>query len=156
MDIHHDTSFKFILKDDSISSTFRTYICFCSGKRVGLYLIVRPSIHLFCIAHFTFTSMMHFCLGLIQPLTFNLFMCECGQRLNTSRMHLAHCLFGGQRITTHDTIRSVMYAFTWKSGHIVWRKQWYALTSKVSLWIHLYMTCEDQVFVANVMVIDST
>jgi hypothetical protein len=112
MDIHHDTSFKSILKDDSISFTSKAYICSCSIKKVGLYLIVKPSIHLFCIAHFTFTSMMYFCLGLIQPSTFNFFMCECGQGLDTSSMHLAHCLFGGQQITKHDTIRNVMYAFT--------------------------------------------
>jgi hypothetical protein len=54
----------------------------------------------------------------------------------------------------HDTIKDVMYAFTRKSGQ--WRKQLYTLMSRVSLRANLYMICEDQVFVADVMVIDST
>jgi hypothetical protein len=54
-------------------------------------LVVRSSIHSFCITHFTFTSAMHFCLYLIKPLTSSLFMCECGHRLDTSNMHLVHC-----------------------------------------------------------------
>jgi len=32
MDIHHDTSFRSILKDDSISSTSKVYIHYCSNK----------------------------------------------------------------------------------------------------------------------------
>jgi len=55
MDIHHNTSFKFILEDDSISSTSKACICFCLGKGVGLWLIVRPFIHSFHITHSTFT-----------------------------------------------------------------------------------------------------
>jgi len=35
MDIHHDTSFRSILEDDSISLTFRARICSCASKRVG-------------------------------------------------------------------------------------------------------------------------
>jgi hypothetical protein len=34
MDIHHDTSFRSILEDDSISFTFKVHICFCSSKGV--------------------------------------------------------------------------------------------------------------------------
>jgi hypothetical protein len=93
---HHNTSFRFIFEDDSISLTFRAHIRFCSGKGAGLWLVVRPSICLFCIAHPNFTSMLHFCLGLIQPLASSLFMCECGHRLDAYDMHLARCLFGGQ------------------------------------------------------------
>ncbi len=49
MDIHQDTSFRFILEDDSISSTFKACICSCSSKGAGLWLLVKPSIYLFCI-----------------------------------------------------------------------------------------------------------
>ncbi len=62
MDIHHDTFFKSILKHDSISSTSRIRIHSCSGKETGLWLIYRPSICSFHIAHSTFTSALHFCL----------------------------------------------------------------------------------------------
>ncbi len=95
MDIHHDTSFKSILEDDSISSTFRAWIHFCSSKVVGLWLITMPFIYLFRIAHVTFISVMRFHLGLIQPLASNLFMCECGHGLDTFNMHLTHCPFSG-------------------------------------------------------------
>ncbi len=64
-------------------------------------------------------------------------------------MHLSCCLFKGQWILTHDTIRNIMYAFART------REQWYTLMSGISLWIDLYMT-QEQVFVANVMVIDLT
>ncbi len=95
-DIHHNTSFKPILEDDSISSVCRTYICFCLGKGpMGLWLIARPSICLFFIAHSTFTLMMHFRFDLIQSLTFSLVKCECEYGLNTFGMHLAHCPFEG-------------------------------------------------------------
>jgi hypothetical protein len=53
-----------------------------------IYLFV-----LHCTCYFHFNNV--FCLGLIQPLTSNLFMCECGHGLDTSSMHLTHCPFGG-------------------------------------------------------------
>jgi len=56
MDIHHDTSFRSILKNDSIFLAFRTWIRFCLGKRLMLWLITRPFICLFYITHFIFTS----------------------------------------------------------------------------------------------------
>jgi hypothetical protein len=65
MDIHHDTSLRFILDDDSISSTSRTHIHSCSGKGARPWLVVRPFICSFRIAHFIFTSMLHFHFGLI-------------------------------------------------------------------------------------------
>jgi len=95
MDNHHDTSFRFILEDDSISLASRAHICSCLGKGARLWLIARPSIHLFLIAQSTFALTLHFHLGLIQLLTFNLFTCECGHGLDTSNMHLAHCPLGG-------------------------------------------------------------
>jgi len=49
-----------------------------------------------------------------------------------------------------------MFAFIRKSGHVVWRKRWYAFTLRLSLRVDLYMTRKDQVFVANVVVIDAT
>jgi hypothetical protein len=49
-----------------------------------------------------------------------------------------------------------MYAFTRESAHAIWRKWWYALMSRVSLWIDLYMTREDQVFIVDVVVINLT
>ncbi len=133
MDIHHDTSFGYIQEDDSISSTSKAHIYFCLNKKVGLQLIIRPSIHLFHITHSTFTSKLCFRLNLIQPSTSSLFMCECQHGLNTSGMHLACCPFKGQRITTHNTIKDVMYALIQKSGHVVWKEQRYTFASGVSL-----------------------
>jgi len=86
MDIHHNTSLTSILEENSISSTSRAHICSCSGKGARLWLIHKPSI---------FISTLHFHLGLIQPLTFNLFMCEHGHGLDASGTHLIRCPFGG-------------------------------------------------------------
>jgi hypothetical protein len=110
MDFYHDTYLKSILEDDSISLASRVHIGFCSGKEVRLWLVAKPSIRLFRIAYFTFTSALHFCLGLIHPLASIIFMCECGQGLSAFGTHLVHCMFRGQRITTYDAIRDVMYA----------------------------------------------
>jgi hypothetical protein len=52
MDIHHNTSFSFILEDDSISSTSKTCIRFGASKGAGLWLIAKPFIYLFCIAFY--------------------------------------------------------------------------------------------------------
>ncbi len=68
MDIHHNTSFKSMLEDDSISLAFRICIHSYLGKGARLWLIAKPFIYSFHIAHFTFTSMLHFPFGLIQPL----------------------------------------------------------------------------------------
>jgi len=65
MHIHHDTSLRSILEDDSIPSTSKTHIHSCSGKGAGLWLVVGPSICSFHIAHFTFTLALHFHLSLI-------------------------------------------------------------------------------------------
>jgi hypothetical protein len=94
MDFHHDTSFRSILEDDSISSTSKTNIHFWSNKGLGLWLVTRSFIRLFCIAHSTFTLALHFHLGLIQTLAFSLLTCECGHRLDASNMHLVHYPFG--------------------------------------------------------------
>ncbi len=102
MDIHHDTSFRSILEDNSISLISTAHICSYLIKWVRLWLIARPSICSFHIAHFTFTLALCFCFGLIQPLAFSLFPCECGHGLSVSSMHLAQCPFGGQWIATHD------------------------------------------------------
>jgi hypothetical protein len=154
MDIHHNTSFKSILEDDSISSTSKAHIHSCSGKGARLWLVVRPTIRSFHITHFTFTSTLNFCLDSIQPSTFNLFTWECGHGLDASSTHLIHCAFGGQRITTHDAIRNIMYVFAWESGHSVWKERWYAFTSIISLRTDIYMTQKDQVFVADVVIIN--
>jgi hypothetical protein len=87
MDFHHDISFRSILEDDSISSTFRATFIFVRAKKARLWLIVRSFIHLFHITHNIFTSALHFHFDLIQPLTFNLFMCECGHKLDVSNTH---------------------------------------------------------------------
>jgi hypothetical protein len=94
MDIHHDTSLKSILEDDSISSSSRAHIHFCLGKGAGLWLVVKPFIYSFHITHFTFTSTLCFHLGLIQPLTSSFFMCECQHRLDAFNTHLVHYMFG--------------------------------------------------------------
>ncbi len=52
MDIHHNTSLRSILEDDSIFSTLRSRVHFCSGKGVGLWLFVRPFIYSFCITFY--------------------------------------------------------------------------------------------------------
>jgi len=65
MDIHHDTSLRFIFEDDSIFLASRTHIRFCLGKGAGLWLVVRPFIVRF--ASHTLFSPQHcvFCHGLI-------------------------------------------------------------------------------------------
>jgi hypothetical protein len=104
MDIHHDTFLRSILEDNSISLTSRARIHYCLGKGVGLWLVVKPFTHLFCITHFTFTSALHFCLDMIPLSTFSFFMCKCEHELDASNMRLIRCLFGGQQIGTHDAI----------------------------------------------------
>jgi succinate dehydrogenase hydrophobic anchor subunit len=104
MDVHHETSLRSILEDDSISSTSRACICSCLGKGERLWLIVRPSICLFHIAHSIFILVLPFHLGLIKFLTSNFFMCECGHGLDAFDTHLICCSFGGQRIATHNAI----------------------------------------------------
>jgi hypothetical protein len=124
MDIHHNTSFRSILKDDSISSSSKACIHSCSSKGARLWLVVRSSIRSFHIAHSLFISTMHFHLGVIQPLAFSFFTCECGHGSDTFGTHLVRCPFGSQRIATHDTIQDVMYALVWKSWHAIWKKRW--------------------------------
>ncbi len=47
MDIHHNTSFRYILEDDFISSASKVRIYSCLGKGTRLWLIAKPSIHSF-------------------------------------------------------------------------------------------------------------
>jgi len=49
-----------------------------------------------------------------------------------------------------------MYALAKKSGHVLWKEQWYALTLGVSLGANFYMIRKDQLFVIHVVVIDMT
>jgi hypothetical protein len=49
-----------------------------------------------------------------------------------------------------------MYVLIFKNEHIVWRESWYILMSRVSLQANFYMTREDQIFIADVMVTNST
>ncbi len=156
MDIHHNTSFRSILEDNYISSTSKARICFCSNKGVRLWLIVRSSICSFRIAQFTFISMVHFCFGLIQSSTSNLFACDCGYGLDASSTCLTCFSFGGERIATHDAIKDVMYASIQENGHVAWEEWWYPLMSGTSLQVDFYMTHEDQIFVIDVVVIDPT
>ncbi len=88
MDIHHNTSFRFILEDDFISSASKARICSCSGKGVGLWLVARSFIRSFHITHSTFTLALHFHLALIQPSASSLFMCKHGHMLDASGTHL--------------------------------------------------------------------
>jgi len=83
-------------------------------------------------------------------------MCECGHGLDAFGTHLTCCLFRGQWIVTHNVIKNIMYAFAQKNEHVVWKERRYAFMSKVSLQANLYMICEDQVFVVDVVVIDLT
>jgi len=49
-----------------------------------------------------------------------------------------------------------MYALVQDNEHAIWKERWYAFMSRALLQVDLYMTRKDQVFVVNVMVIDST
>jgi hypothetical protein len=49
-----------------------------------------------------------------------------------------------------------MYALAQENRHVVWKKRWYAITSRISSQVDLYVTQKDQVFVANVVVIHPT
>jgi hypothetical protein len=98
------------------SSSSKIHICSCLSKKARLWLIVKPSIHSFHIAHSTFTSTLRFRFSLIQPSTFNLFTCECGHGLDTSNTHLTSCLFGGQWIATHDAIKTSCMSLLEKVG----------------------------------------
>jgi hypothetical protein len=122
MDIHHYTPLRSILEDDSISSTSKTCICSYLGEGARLWLVTKPSICLFHIAHFTFTSMLHLHFSFTQPSASSFFECKCGHRLDTFGTHLIHCPFEGQLITTHEAIWNVMYALVRKSGHAVRKK----------------------------------
>jgi hypothetical protein len=113
-------------------------------------LIVRPYIHAFHIAHFTFTSTLHFCFNLIQTSASSLFTCECGHGLNTSNTHLTSCLFRGQETSTHDVIKKSCMPLLERVSTL------YDLMSGVSLQIDFYMTRRDQVFVVNVVVTNPT
>jgi hypothetical protein len=95
MNFHHNTSFRFILEDNSISLASKAYICSCLGKGTRLWLVVKPSICLFHIAHFMFALTLCFYLGSIRPSTSSLFACECEHGLDASGMHLVRYLFGG-------------------------------------------------------------
>ncbi len=77
-----------ILEDDSISLASKAHIHSCLGKGARLWLIVKPSISLFHIAHSTFISTLCFHFNLIEPSTLNLLMCECGHKLDAFDMHL--------------------------------------------------------------------
>jgi hypothetical protein len=96
---------------------------------------------------------MCFCFSLIQLSTFSLFMCECGHGLDAYGMHLAHCPFGSWQIARRDAIKkSPMPSF--KGVGMLYGESKYALTLGASLWVDLYMTWEDYIFVADVVVID--
>jgi hypothetical protein len=141
MDIHHDTSFKFILEDDSISSASRAHIRSSSCKGVGLWLVVNHlSIHF--TSHILFSPQRYVFISIWFSLR-NLLMCECEHRLDAYGTHLARYLFRGQWIITHGTIWNVMSALVRKNGHVVWKEWRYVFTSWVSLQIDLYMTQED-------------
>ncbi len=103
MDIHHDTSFRSILEDDSIFSTSKLRIHFCSNKGVGLWLVGRSFIYLFRITfyfHFNVAFLFQF------DLIFDIYSltCECGHGLDAFNTHLVCCMFGGQQIAIHIAI----------------------------------------------------
>jgi len=47
-----------------------------------------------------------------------------------------------------------MYALIQKNEHVVWKERWYTLMLGVPLWIDLYMTWKDYVFIVDVVIID--
>ncbi len=125
MDIHHHTSFKFILEDDSIFLTLRTCTHSCLGKGARLWLIVRRYIFSFYITHFTFTLTLCFRFDLIQPLAFNLLTCEYGHGLNAS-----NTLFIGSSTNSHTWHH-------WKHHVCPCLKEWAHYMEKTV--VHLYV-----------------
>jgi len=87
IDFHHNTSLRSILKDDSISSSFRAHICSCLGKGVGLWLVVKPFIRLFRITHFN-VSFQHFIFILVLFKPYHLIFPHVN--VDMGWMHLAH------------------------------------------------------------------
>jgi hypothetical protein len=96
--------------------TFTNFYFGCEPKVkvmiAGLWLVAMPFICSFCIAHFTYISMLSFHPSLIQPLASYFFTCECGHGLDAFGMHLVSLPFGGYQIAAHDVIRDTMYVFT--------------------------------------------
>jgi hypothetical protein len=88
MDFHHNTSLRSILEDDSISLASRAHIRSCLGKGTRLWLVVKPFIYSFHIAHFTFALTLYYCHDLIQPSALSFLTYECGHGLDAFNMHL--------------------------------------------------------------------
>jgi hypothetical protein len=109
MDIHHDTSFRSVLEDDSFLMLLEPTFAFVGAK--GGAMVDYWAIYMY-VPHRTlyFHINNNFCLSLIQPSKSSLFMCECGHGSNASGTHLTCCPFKGQQIATHNTIKDVMYA----------------------------------------------
>jgi hypothetical protein len=53
-----------------------------------LWLVAKPSICSFPIAHYIFTVVLRFCLSLVQLSAFSFLTCECGHGLNAFGTHL--------------------------------------------------------------------
>jgi hypothetical protein len=49
-----------------------------------------------------------------------------------------------------------MYVLIFKNEHIVWTEWWYIFMSRISLQANFYMTQEDQIFIADAVVTNST
>ncbi len=93
-------TFRSMKCDSRVSFSARTFISFYLSHEpkarvtiTRLWLVVMPFICSFCIAHFTYTSMLHFHASLIQPSTSNIFTCECEHGLNAFGTHLTRCPF---------------------------------------------------------------
>ncbi len=135
-------------------STSRAHICFCLGKGARLWLVVRPCIRSFCIAHSTFILVLCFHFDLIQPLASSFLMCECEHKLDASNMHLIHCLLGGQWIHhtwCHPRHHVCPHSKEWVTCMERMVVRPYVKSFILSQSLH---DQKNQVFVANVVVID--
>jgi hypothetical protein len=47
-----------------------------------------------------------------------------------------------------------MCVFVRENEHVIWKEQWYAFTSWISLQVEFHMIHDDQVFVIDVVVTD--
>jgi hypothetical protein len=86
MKLKNSLKFIFNLKNsDDLLNFWKKLICLL--KELIIWLVVRPFICSFHIAHSTFILMMGFHFGLIQLSASNPFTCECEYKLDVSSMH---------------------------------------------------------------------
>jgi hypothetical protein len=74
-----------------------------------------------------FSSILCTRLGLPYPIACGLSQCICGQPIDSIRIQLFHCVYGGERNVTNDTIidsfvsiaRGVKFHVSWEQIHVL-------------------------------------